>query len=47
MIRIPYEWIETIFGTWVAQHFNDIVAVILALGLLYHLAIRKQRGKGR
>lgn len=32
VIRIPYEWLESIFGTFVADNFNTIMAVVLIVG---------------
>ena len=34
VIHIPYEIIERIFGTWVADNFNTIsIALFIAIGL--------------
>ena len=37
MIHIPYEVIQGLFGTYVADHFNDIVIGIMGIGALIYI----------
>lgn len=43
IIQIPYEWLEKIFGSFVAQNFSKIAFAVLIGGFIISRIIRKKR----
>lgn len=45
MIRIPYQFIEGIFGTWFADNFNTISGTLLFIGFIIWRIRKQQKAK--
>ena len=45
MIRIPYEWLENLFGPVIAENFNKIMLGFTFLGLVTYGIMQINRRK--
>lgn len=47
ILKIPYEFVEGIFGSTIAEYFNEISATLFIIGFIIYLLKRKVRHTSR